>query len=108
MPRDLTAEIRGLISQHPILIFMKGNRSSPLCGFSATAVRIFDVLGVSYETVDVLSDPAMREAVKSFSSWPTIPQVYVRGQFLGGSDTLREMYERGELETLVHSAPKHH
>lgn len=107
MPRDLPSEIRALIDQHPILIFMKGNRDNPMCGFSATAVRIFDVLGAPYETVDILGDSALREAIKTFSSWPTIPQVYVKGQFLGGSDIVREMYERGELEMLVQGAIAH-
>lgn len=93
--------IRSLIDRNKILIFMKGNRSIPMCGFSAAVIQVFEQLDVPYETVDVLEDPQIREGVKVFSNWPTIPQVYVGGKFVGGSDIIRDLYERGELEPLV-------
>jgi monothiol glutaredoxin len=104
MARDVQKEIRETIDGSKVVIFMKGNAQAPMCGFSATAVRVFEVLGVPFQTVDVLQDPEIREGVKAFSKWPTIPQVYVDGKFLGGSDILREMYESGELEPLVKGA----
>lgn len=104
MPRDVMAEIRERIEQNKIMLFMKGNRHQPMCGFSATAIRVLEAMDVPYETFDVLGDPEVREAIKVYSSWPTIPQVYIDGQFIGGSDILREMYERGELEPLAQSA----
>ena len=96
--------IQGLIDANKVLIFMKGDRDIPMCGFSATVVQVFNRLGVPYETVDVLEDPQIREGIKAFSSWPTIPQVYVNGKFIGGCDIVRDLYERGELEPLVRSA----
>ena len=96
--------IQGLIEANKVLIFMKGDRDIPMCGFSATVVQVFNRLGVPYETVDVLEDPQIREGIKVFSSWPTIPQVYVNGKFIGGCDIVRDLYERGELEPIVRSA----
>ena len=104
MPRDVMAEIRERIERNRIVLFMKGNRNQPMCGFSATAVRVLEAVDVPYDTFDVLQDPEIREGIKVYSSWPTIPQVYIDGQFIGGSDILREMYERGELEPLAQSA----
>jgi monothiol glutaredoxin len=104
MPRDVMAEIRERIEGNKIVLFMKGTRDQPMCGFSATAVRVLEAMDVPYETIDVLADPEVREAIKVYSSWPTIPQVYIDGQFIGGSDILREMYERGELEPLAQPA----
>lgn len=101
MDRDIDAEIRKLIAENRVVIFMKGDRQSPMCGFSATAVRVFEALEVPFHTVDVLPDPELREVIKSFANWPTIPQVYIGGQFVGGSDIVKEMYERGELDDLV-------
>lgn len=98
------SRIQSTIGAHPIVIFMKGDRLAPLCGFSAAVVRVFDALEVPYETVDVLQDPALREGIKTFSNWPTIPQVYIGGKFIGGCDIVHEMYERGELEPLVKTA----
>jgi monothiol glutaredoxin len=86
------------IASDRVVLFMKGNRSFPQCGFSATVVQILDSLVPEYTTVDVLSDPAIREGIKEFSSWPTIPQLYVNGEFFGGCDIVREMYASGELE----------
>jgi monothiol glutaredoxin len=93
--------IQSLVDANKVLIFMKGNREIPMCGFSAAVVQVFNHLGVPYETVDVLEDSQIREGVKSFSNWPTIPQVYVDGKFVGGCDIVRDLYERGELESLV-------
>jgi monothiol glutaredoxin len=96
--------IQSLIGRNKVLVFMKGNRTIPMCGFSAAVVQVLDQLRVPYETVDVLEDPEIREGVKVFSSWPTIPQVYVNGKFIGGSDIVRDLYARGELEPLVSEA----
>lgn len=96
--------IQSAIAANKIMIFMKGTRSFPQCGFSAATVQVFEELGVPYETCDVLSDPEIRDAVKTYSNWPTIPQVYIDGKFIGGCDIVRELYETGELQTLVKSA----
>jgi len=96
--------IQAAIASDKIVIFMKGNRSFPQCGFSAATVQIFDELGVPYSTVDVLADQEVRDAVKTFSNWPTIPQVYINGKFVGGCDIVRELYESGDLQTTVKQA----
>jgi monothiol glutaredoxin len=102
---DSTDErIRASIEGNKILIFMKGNASFPMCGFSAATVEVFNELGVPFQTVDVLKDPEIREGIKRFSNWPTIPQVYIDGKFVGGCDIVREMHASGELEPLVREA----
>jgi monothiol glutaredoxin len=101
---EVTERIQSAIASNRICIFMKGNRNFPMCGFSAATVQVFEHLGVPYGTVDVLSDPELREEIKSYSNWPTIPQVYVDGKFVGGCDVIREMYETGDLQELVKSA----
>lgn len=93
--------IEAAVKNNRIMIFMKGNRNFPQCGFSAATVAVFDNLGAPYETADVLSDPELREQIKTYSSWPTIPQVYIDGKFVGGCDIIRELYESGELEQIV-------
>lgn len=94
-------EIEGVISTHPVVLFMKGTPRAPRCGFSATVTGILDELVGEYKTVDVLADGKIRDGIKEFSDWPTIPQLYVKGEFVGGCDIVREMYESGELhETL--------
>ncbi len=99
--------IEQLISSNDVLLFMKGNRNAPQCGFSATVCGILDGLLPEYATVDVLSDPAVREGIKKFSSWPTVPQLYVRGEFVGGCDIIQEMASAGELpEALGLQAPE--
>jgi monothiol glutaredoxin len=108
---SLSPELRGrltsLVESDPVVLFMKGNRVAPQCGFSAATVEILDRLLAEYGTVDVLSDPDVREGIKEFSDWPTIPQLYVRGEFVGGSDIVREMYAKGELhDALGLSRPK--
>ena len=104
MSEEIFKKIRRAIDQHPILIFMKGNPSFPQCGFSGAVVRIFERLDVPYETRDVLADPELREGIKRFSNWPTVPQVYVKGRFLGGCDIVQELYANGDLERTVQQA----
>lgn len=94
-------QIQGLVGSDRIVLFMKGNRSFPQCGFSATVVQILDGLGAEYRTINVLSDPDIRQGVKDFSKWPTIPQLYVEGEFVGGCDIVREMFSNGELQTKL-------
>ena len=89
--------IESLINSSPIMVFMKGTKLMPQCGFSNNVVQILNALGMSFETFDVLSDMEIRQGIKDYSNWPTIPQVYVKGEFIGGSDILIEMYNSGEL-----------
>jgi len=96
--------INSLVKQNKIMVFMKGTKLMPQCGFSNNVVQIINTLGVPYETVDVLADPEIRQAIKEYSSWPTIPQVYINGEFLGGSDILIELYQKGELQQMVEVA----
>lgn len=100
MTEAIHAKIEALIKDHDVILFMKGNKHMPQCGFSGAVVQILDHLDVDYETVNVLEDSEIREGVKSFSNWPTIPQLYVRGEFIGGCDIVREMYADGELQAL--------
>jgi len=97
MDAQLKQRIEGLIASSPIFVFMKGSKLMPQCGFSNNVVQIMHALGVPFETFDVLSDMEIRQGIKDFSEWPTIPQVYLNGEFLGGSDILIEMYNSGEL-----------
>jgi monothiol glutaredoxin len=85
------------ITDHPVVLYMKGTPVFPQCGFSAAVVQILTHMGVKFKGVDVLSDPEIRQGIKEFSSWPTIPQLYVKGEFVGGCDIIREMFEAGEL-----------
>ncbi|MCP9773267.1 Grx4 family monothiol glutaredoxin [Synechococcus sp. Tobar12-5m-g] len=94
--------IKTLVNSTPVVVFMKGTKLMPQCGFSNNVVQILNALGVPFETFDVLSDPEIRNGIKEFSEWPTIPQVYLNGEFIGGSDILIELYNSGELrETLA-------
>ncbi|MGI8932189.1 MAG: Grx4 family monothiol glutaredoxin [Sphingomicrobium sp.] len=93
--------IDALVKSHDVVLFMKGTPLFPQCGFSSRAIAILDHLGAPYETVDVLQDQDIRGGIKDYSDWPTIPQLYVRGEFVGGSDIMMEMFESGELQTLV-------
>lgn len=104
MADSVQAHIDETVKNNKVLIYMKGNRTFPMCGFSATTIQIFDSLGMPYETVDVLQDPAVRDGIKRYSNWPTIPQVYVNGEFIGGCDIIQEMHSRGELESVVRVA----
>ncbi|HHH11392.1 MAG TPA: Grx4 family monothiol glutaredoxin, partial [Sorangium sp.] len=94
-------QIQQLIDNHKVVLFMKGTRMFPQCGFSARSVEIFKRCGVTIKDVNVLADPAMRQGIKDFSNWPTIPQAYIDGKFVGGSDILLEMYENGELHQAL-------
>lgn len=104
MSPETKARIDSLIAENKILVFMKGNKLMPQCGFSNNVVQIMNTLGVPFETVDVLADPEIRQGIKEYSEWPTIPQVYIDGEFVGGSDTLIEMYQKGNLQETVQVA----
>jgi monothiol glutaredoxin len=97
-------KIDELVKQNKILVFMKGNKLMPQCGFSNNVVQILNTLGVPYETVDVLADPEIRQGIKEYSNWPTIPQIYINGEFIGGSDIAIELYQKGELQEMVEVA----
>jgi len=102
MDSALQARLEALVASSPIFVFMKGSKLMPQCGFSNNVVQILNSLAVPFETFDVLSDMEIRQGIKEFSNWPTIPQVYVNGEFVGGSDILIELYNSGELrETLA-------
>jgi len=96
--------IRKLITDNEIVVFMKGIPAAPKCGFSAGVVKVLDAIGRPYLGVDVLDGPFLREGIKEFSDWPTLPQVYIKGEFVGGSDIVREMYANGELQALFAGA----
>jgi monothiol glutaredoxin len=97
MDASVKQRIEALVASSPVMVFMKGTKLMPQCGFSNNVVQILNALGVPFETFDVLSDPEIRQGIKEFSEWPTIPQVYVNGEFIGGSDIMIEMYNSGEL-----------
>ncbi len=99
---DTQAKIQEIISTHPVVLFMKGNAQFPQCGFSGNAVNILRSCGVDkLHTVNVLEDAEIRQGIKEFANWPTIPQLYIHGEFIGGSDIMTEMYQSGELQKLV-------
>lgn len=99
---DVQGWIKDTVSQHPVVLFMKGTAQSPQCGFSGRAVQILNACGIeNIVTVNVLEDAEVRQGIKEFSNWPTIPQLYVKGEFIGGSDIMTEMYESGELQNLL-------
>jgi len=100
---DITVEerIRQEITEAPVVLYMKGSPVFPQCGFSAAVVQILSHLGIKFKGVDVLADPEIRQGIKQFSSWPTIPQLYVKGEFIGGCDIIREMFDSGELRQLL-------
>ena len=98
---DARARIEQAVNGHEVLLFMKGSPLFPQCGFSSRAVAILDHLGVDYASVDVLQDQGVRQGIKEYSDWPTIPQLYVKGEFVGGADIMMEMFEAGELAALL-------
>ena len=100
---DTTDQIRQEVSDNDVVLFMKGSPVSPQCGFSAAVVEMLSNLGVKFKGIDVLSDPGLREGIKAFSNWPTIPQLYVKGEFVGGCDIIQEMYQSGEFEDLLNT-----
>jgi len=89
------------VADNPVVLYMKGTPVFPQCGFSAAVVQILSHLGVKFKGIDVLTDPGIRQGIKEFSNWPTIPQLYVKGEFIGGCDIIREMYETGELQQVL-------
>ena len=97
------AQIKDAVSSNDVMLFMKGSPSFPQCGFSAAVVQILDYLGVEYSSADVLKNEDLRQGIKSYSDWPTIPQLYVKGEFVGGCDIIREMFQSGELQTHLAS-----
>ena len=98
---DARERIDALVKTNDVVLFMKGTALFPQCGFSSRAVAILDHLEVSFETVDVLQDQEIRQGIKEYSDWPTVPQLYIKGEFVGGSDIMMEMFESGELQQLV-------
>ncbi len=92
--------IEGEIAEHPVMLYMKGTAMFPQCGFSARVVQILSHMGVKFATANVLEDPDLRDGIKQFSNWPTVPQLYVKGEFVGGCDIVTEMFQSGELEAL--------
>ncbi len=100
MDNPVLEQIRGEVDGHEVVLFMKGTPVFPQCGFSAAVVQILSHLGIKFKGVDVLQDPGLRQGIKDFSNWPTVPQLYVKGEFVGGCDIVREMAETGELEQL--------
>ncbi|HGY5533152.1 MAG: Grx4 family monothiol glutaredoxin [Prochlorococcus sp.] len=104
MDSNTQTRIDTLIQSSPIMVFMKGTKLMPQCGFSNNVVQILNSLSISFETFDVLSDMDIRQGIKDYSNWPTIPQVYVNGEFIGGSDILIEMYNSGELKEKLEIA----
>jgi monothiol glutaredoxin len=104
MNPETQERIQKLITDNKVMVFMKGNKLMPQCGFSNNVVQILNILGVPFETCDVLSDQDIRQGIKDFSNWPTIPQVYINGEFIGGSDILIELYQTGELQEMVEVA----
>jgi monothiol glutaredoxin len=100
MTTPITERIQGDVTENPVMLYMKGTAMFPQCGFSARVVQILTHLGVPFHTANVLEDPELRDGVKHYSNWPTIPQLYVKGEFVGGCDIVTEMFQSGELETL--------
>ncbi len=101
---DTQAVIKETVTSNPVVLYMKGSPKFPQCGFSNLATQILDACNAKYIGVDVLQDQAIREGIKQYANWPTIPQLYVKGEFIGGADIMRAMYESGELQTLLESA----
>lgn len=104
MTPETKARIDQLVQNNKVIVFMKGNKLMPQCGFSNNVVQILNILSVDYETVDILQDQELRQGVKEYSDWPTIPQVYINGEFIGGSDIMIELYQNGELQQIVEVA----
>jgi monothiol glutaredoxin len=99
--QDVQDWIRKTVASNDVVLFMKGQKAMPQCGFSAQVAHILGLLGVSYKDVNVLDDMGIRDGIKAFSNWPTIPQLYVKGEFVGGCDIVREMFQAGELQSLM-------
>lgn len=100
---DAQSKIRETVTNNPVVLYMKGSPKFPQCGFSNLATQILDACNAKYLAVDVLADPEVREGIKVYANWPTIPQLYINGEFVGGSDIMRAMYESGELQTMLNA-----
>jgi monothiol glutaredoxin len=98
---NINEKIKDIISKNDVVLFMKGTPDMPQCGFSMTVTNILKQLKVKFNSIDVLADPEIRQGIKDFSNWPTVPQLYVKGEFIGGCDIAKEMYEKGELQKLL-------
>ncbi len=98
---DIIEKIQSIVSDNPVVLYMKGSKDFPQCGFSAAVANVLNNLGVNYLDIDVLKDPEIRQGIKEFSDWPTIPQLYINGEFIGGCDIVREMFQSGELQQLL-------
>jgi monothiol glutaredoxin len=104
MTPEVKERIENLVQQNKIMVFMKGTKLMPQCGFSNNVVQVLNMLGVPFETYDILSDAEIRQGIKEYSNWPTIPQVYINNEFVGGSDIVIELYQSGELQQMVEVA----
>jgi monothiol glutaredoxin len=104
MADAIQTRIEEQVKKNKIILYMKGTPSFPMCGFSAATIQVLDSYNVAYESVNVLDDPAIRDGVKRYSNWPTVPQLYINGEFVGGCDIVREMHAKGELEPLIRAA----
>ena len=100
---DIQERIKAFVEEVPVVLFMKGDRMFPQCGFSGKSIQMLEACGAEYETVNVLTDDQVRQGIKDYSSWPTVPQLYVAGQFIGGSDILTDLYESGDLQSIIDS-----
>lgn len=100
--QDINNWIKTTVDTNDVVLFMKGTKDFPQCGFSATVAKILDHLGVEYRDINVLDDLTIRDGIKAYTNWPTIPQLYIKGEFIGGCDIVREMYQAGELHQLIH------
>lgn len=101
MSNDILQQLEELIKNNDVVLFMKGTAAAPMCGFSSTVVQILNQLKVPFKDVNVLVDPNIRQGIKDYSNWPTIPQLYLKGEFIGGCDIVREMFQNGELQTFL-------
>lgn len=104
MDSPVTQRIAEEVKSHPIIMYVKGSRQMPMCGFSKAVMDVFGSLGVPFETRDVLSDPELRDGIKQFTQWPTIPQIFIKGEFIGGCDIVRDLHQKGELQKMVQAA----
>jgi monothiol glutaredoxin len=103
---NVQEKIHNQVTGNTVVLYMKGTPQSPQCGFSGATVQLLEACGVQdFASVDVLSEPEIRDGIKAYSNWPTVPQLYIEGEFVGGADIVREMYEQGELQKLIHSVP---
>lgn len=101
---DIQEQIKQTVTENPVVLYMKGSPKFPQCGFSSIATQILNACDAQYVAIDVLQDSAVREGIKQYANWPTIPQLYIKGEFIGGADIMREMYQSGELQALLKNA----